>query len=73
MLEEIFPVYIARLATPLSHTFSTVHVQPMWMNASMNRRELDWRNCTFYTNHLYLFKNKNHSILNTSCSYYNNP
>lgn len=50
MLEEIFPVYIAHLDIPASDMcarLSAVCVQLVRINASMNRRVLDWRNCTF--------------------------
>lgn len=72
MLEEVLPVYIARLDIPASHMcaqLSAVHVQLMWMNAPTNRRYLELEKLYFYTNPLYLFKEKNHSILNISYYY----
>lgn len=42
-LEEISHVYIVLLLTRASSTTA----QLLWMNASMTRRDPDWRNCTF--------------------------
>lgn len=32
---------------PVENDFLFVHRTSVWMNASVNGRDLDWRNCTF--------------------------